>query len=93
MINIGKKDRLKYNINDFRTWDNYDSDKKMLMLVEDVYCINCAEYHIPDIKGKCPNCKAQLKVAEFELPKTSDNLKEMGVDLKETQNTGEGAQW
>ena len=83
-MNIEKKSRPEYNINNFRTWDNYDSDKKMLMIVEDAYCINCQEYHIPNKEGKCPNCKVQLNI--IELPKTQDNLKDMGVELKETQH-------
>lgn len=91
MLNSEKENRPKYNLNDFRTWGNYDADEKKLKIIEDVYCINCQEFRIPTKEGKCPNCKAQLK--KIILSKTSDNLKEMGVELKETQNTGKGALW
>jgi hypothetical protein len=61
------------------------------MLVEDAYCLNCQEYHIPGKKGKCPNCGAQLKIIDFvEIP---TGLESMGVELTEVQNTGEGALW
>lgn len=83
-MNIDKKNRPKYNIEDFRTWDNYDSDKKMLISINDEYCVNCGEFHIPTKDGKCSNCHASLqavKLLEFQ-----DNLKVMGVELKEVQH-------
>lgn len=88
MLNSEKKDRPKYNLNDFRTWDNYDADERKLKIIEDAYCINCGEFHIPTKEGKCPNCKLQLKIVE--LSRTQDNLKDMGVELKEIQHA-EGA--
>ena len=90
-MNINKKSKPKYDLENFRTWDNYDSDKKMLIIVEDAYCINCKEFHIPDKKGKCPYCKTQLRIIDYvEVP---SGLESMGVELTEMQNTGEGAQW